>query len=439
MSFKLGVVAVVVGPVMLEGCRTHTKPTDKPGAASSSAVVASSSASAGRSSPSAVASASPGEDPGRCVKNVIVGGQAICFEFNRDYYWCRGADYETRLNPKPGVPSQFPYLTIPVRYERLILGGSIGCGLDHSRKLWCWGATTRGQIPGERGYREEPTHMDYVPTPIDDFAVLGTDFCSRRGDEVWCFDLETKIVRVRGLGTPIRHIGVGVGFACAGNEEKVWCWGCYPWSLPEPLGNRHQNRCGPYETRPPEAVPMELPKGLRVRSLHVGSVHGCILGEDAGVYCFGNAVYGGWGTGEHPDCYDAPCPPHNFRKAHFVKTLGRSVRELGVGGAYACALKQDGTVWCWGANQGHVVSERENLVKRSTGTVLVVEALPVQREELGSDNRRLMTGLGHVCVEKNDGALWCWGSNAAKQFEVSATRHFTPREIELPSPRCPTP
>lgn len=173
-----------------------------------------------------------------------------------------------------------------------------------------------------------------------------------------------------------------------------------------------------------------------MRTLAVGTVHACVLGEDDGVYCFGTAVSGGWGTGEHPSC-EKPCPQYDFRKAHFVKTLGHSVRELGVGGGYACALKHDGTVWCWGANQGHVVAESETIFTVDR-TNYVVESLPRQRVEVGSDNRHLMTAMGHACVEKNDGSLWCWGSNASRQFFPSIERSVAPRRVELPAPRCPS-
>jgi hypothetical protein len=374
-----------------------------------------------------------GDDPGRCVKQVIVGGGSLCFEFNRDYYWCRGYQGEESIRLTP--PSNEPpyYSVLPVHYERLYLAGAMGCGIDRSRQLFCWGDNRAAVMPGEQGILHQPTAMSNLPRPIDDFAASGLDYCSRSGSDVWC-NASKRILQVEGLGH-VTHLATGVLYGCAANDRALWCWSLgATWPLlPAPPLNKGSRQASEHRLR---AGPITLPESLRIRSLHLGSVHGCVLGEDDSVHCFGDNQHGNWGTGQRLTCEfttAGSCPER--REAHFVETLGNTVKELGVNGVVSCALKRDGSVWCWGNNQHRTVSDRETLIEER-GHKLFVEPLPLQRTELGFDNRRLMVATGHACVEKNDGALWCWGSNRAGQFDKRDVAFIPPRPIELPAPRC---
>ena len=84
---------------------------------------------------------------------------------------------------------------------------------------------------------------------------------------------------------------------------------------------------------------------------------------------------------------------------------GLCIRALRAGGEFACALKADGTVWCWGDNDFAEMGQRGDLLQPTPtpvpglGAVIAVAA-----------------GGAHACALVADGAVWCWGANDAGQL-----------------------
>ncbi|MBN2358075.1 MAG: hypothetical protein JXR83_01395 [Deltaproteobacteria bacterium] len=73
--------------------------------------------------------------------------------------------------------------------------------------------------------------------------------------------------------------------------------------------------------------------------------------------------------------------------------------RLAAGLGHTCALRDDGTVWCWGRNSGG-------------------QALPTRVN--GIDGAVAITaGFEHSCALRRDGTVWCWGSNRFGQLGES--------------------
>ena len=117
-----------------------------------------------------------GDDPDRCVKQVIVGGDTVCFEFNRDYYWCRGegADISIKVPTPLGEPKPEHHV-LPVHYERLYFGGDLGCGMDKAGDVFCWGDHS-GSLPAAKGRVSTATPIKNLPKPIDEFSVASGNY-----------------------------------------------------------------------------------------------------------------------------------------------------------------------------------------------------------------------------------------------------------------------
>ncbi len=115
-------------------------------------------------------------------------------------------------------------------------------------------------------------------------------------------------------------------------------------------------------------------------------------------------------------CGSSPCA------TALVTTLGKSVEDKGEG---FCALLDDGTVACWGANGagqlGRGEAEGEALVDSSKAARVV-----------GLSN---ITSLDHTCAVDTSGSVWCWGTGPFSWSEdggvVSAT-HTSPVKLDLP-------
>src|SRR5207253_10504044 len=78
--------------------------------------------------------------------------------------------------------------------------------------------------------------------------------------------------------------------------------------------------------------------------------------------------------------------------------LGAGVAGVAAGSNTTCAVKTDGSLWCWGDNPH---GELGNGTKAGSATPFHVAALPsVAWARAGAD---------HVCAAATDGSLWCWG------------------------------
>jgi alpha-tubulin suppressor-like RCC1 family protein len=99
---------------------------------------------------------------------------------------------------------------------------------------------------------------------------------------------------------------------------------------------------------------------------------------------------------------------------------GCTAVEVALGGLHTCARKDDGSLWCWGDNTDGKLGDGTTMLKSS----------PTQVPVLGTTVAEVALGGGHTCARKNDGSLWCWGSNALGQLG-DGTFMDKPSPVEL--------
>jgi alpha-tubulin suppressor-like RCC1 family protein len=110
--------------------------------------------------------------------------------------------------------------------------------------------------------------------------------------------------------------------------------------------------------------------------------------------CVSPQTCGGGGT---PNVCGAPC-----------------VRQVAGGGFHTCAVKHDGTLWCWGYNFSGQVG---NGTPPSTTPI----RQPVQISKVGTTVVEVAAGDRHTCARKQDGTLWCWGDSFYGQAPEQVT------------------
>jgi alpha-tubulin suppressor-like RCC1 family protein len=112
------------------------------------------------------------------------------------------------------------------------------------------------------------------------------------------------------------------------------------------------------------------------------------------------AHWGLWGLEMHLRGPIAPMLPAQVGK-------DRDWAAVSVGGAHIAALKKDGTLWTWGANQHGQLGD---------GTT-VPRSEPVQ---VGKDRDWVSVSAGgnHTAALKKDGTLWTWGWNMCGQLGI---------------------
>jgi alpha-tubulin suppressor-like RCC1 family protein len=111
---------------------------------------------------------------------------------------------------------------------------------------------------------------------------------------------------------------------------------------------------------------------------------------------------------------DGTCPP-DFECIHNVCVPSDPVppacsKHVSAGGAHACAVRNDGTVWCWGRNDFGQLGD---------GTAIDSD-IPVQVVNL-TNIEKVAAGDLHTCALDAMGQVWCWGNNGSGQLGDATT------------------
>lgn len=163
----------------------------------------------------------------------------------------------------------------------------------------------------------------------------------------------------------------------------------------------------------PPAVP--LPPG-EWASIDAGAKHTCGIRSDGTAWCWGRNQYGQLGASVHLGTDTATPAPVQVGSA-------TSWSRIAAGADHTCAVRTDGTAWCWGSNFTGQLSGAAGLG--------AVTPYPVPRQ-VGTDKTwsSLSAGTGYTCGVRRDATAWCWGDNYAGQLGSQvASRTSTPTQV----------
>src|SRR5690606_6475758 len=100
---------------------------------------------------------------------------------------------------------------------------------------------------------------------------------------------------------------------------------------------------------------------------------------------------------------------------------GSDWRSVHAGVSQVCAVRDTGTLWCWGFNRYGTVSQTD-----IGGSVLTPRMY-------GSDHNWIDGALSYVlaCFRKSDDSLWCWGDNRLAWLPASDVTVLSPTRIDV--------
>jgi hypothetical protein len=318
--------------------------------------------------------------------------------------WCWGDTYPMWSQYPTQVGTDSDWISISSGYKS-------ACGLKVDHSLWCWGDDDDGQLgDGTRNSTQTPVR---VGTDNDWTSVsAGNHFtCGLRTDgTAWCWG--SNQFDAVGDGTPLlfndvpvqigsdsnwASISAGYTLACGLHTDgSAWCWGSVADTrVPDgSLGDGKTLTSG-------EPVPVQ--PGYPWASVATDGGGACgvsITGEGS---CWGQNWAGQLGTGSQDSgLVPTVLDPKNPGAAYTWLSI------QGGGGGVTCGLRLDHTLWCWGGLPS-VYSNTDHDIGNGTDAG---SALPVQ---IGSDNDwTSVSGLGggHTCALRSNGTAWCWGSNS---------------------------
>ena len=192
----------------------------------------------------------------------------------------------------------------------------------------------------------------------------------------------------------VKQISAGGGHTCAlKNNGTVFCWGLNKHGQ---LGNLFNSG-----TQNPNPIPLNVDIS-NVKQISAGGGHTCALKNDGSVSCWGLNEYGQLGNSQNIETGTANPNPLD------VDVL--NVKQITAGYAHTCALKNNGSVSCWGWNGFGQVGDG-SVVDRYLPT-------PVSGVSMA---RGSAAGGAHSCTVLSTGRVQCWGQNTQGQLGDGTT------------------
>ena len=153
---------------------------------------------------------------------------------------------------------------------------------------------------------------------------------------------------------------------------------------------------------------------IHARDVALGTGHSCVVRLNGEIACSGQNNLSQLGDGL------------TVNRAFFASTSGGggTYTAISAGSDHTCALRADGSVWCWGAN---------SLAQAGQAPSSVPLVVPTQVSALSSGVTDLDSGSYHTCVLKAEGTVWCWGANSQGQLgDGTTTQTHVPVRVVFP-------
>ncbi len=287
---------------------------------------------------------------------------------------------------------------------RMSAGQYSTCAAPMGAPLRCWG----GNMEGEVGVGDQTPHTTAV-SPVgvssaEAIAVGQGHACAISGATLYCWGDNRSGQLGLGSTTPdhqltplalttgwtrIDDVALGADHSCAIADGSLYCW-----------GDNANGQLGLGDRTPryaPTAVTLPAAP-VRVSAL---SVHTCVLLADGTVACFGHNTELQTGSGEASEDVLAPT-----RVAGITDAV-----DVAAGSGHTCALRSDGTVWCWGGGS----LGRLGLGGRPFDPPPPNRTTPTPTLPIAGTVAQITAGSAHTCAVTTAGELWCWGDNSSAQ------------------------
>jgi alpha-tubulin suppressor-like RCC1 family protein len=287
----------------------------------------------------------------------------------------------------------------------IVPGGYTRCALLQGGDVACWGENSYGEI-------ENPpsSSLSGIATPVTVARLKGAKAISVAYKQL-CAVLEDSTVACSGAPDDPSQTSPWVlqGFSGAtsiaiatyrgcvlASDGTVSCWG---FDVDGELGNGTVS-----STNTETATPVT---GLRdVTALTAGDYFTCAL-TGGTVWCWGGDNVGELGSGPYACAGEngGSCSPVPIA----VPGLGDAI-AIAAGGPFACALRRQGTVECWGDD---IDSELGDGMRRPASYA------PVPVKGLSGVTGISASGY-HACAVLASGSVACWGSDAYGELGAPA-------------------
>ena len=280
------------------------------------------------------------------------------------------------------VSSNVSVIVNIVVFTQVALGNWHSCGLTSSGKAYCWGANNVGQLGNNTITATSQATAVTMPSGVSFTQIAG-------GDTNTC---------------------------AVGSDAKAYCW-----------GNNSTGRLGDGTlTNRTTPTAVSMPVGVTVTQIATGDIHGCALGSDGRVYC--------WGSNDSGRLGIANTTAYSLSPVAVTLPSGvTSFSKLSSGAArHTCALANTGDWYCWGSNTSGSLG---NGTTTSTTDGVPVKLIVPSGVAFSSINVRSNTtsGYGTSCAMGSDLNAYCWGAAVGPSSPTAVTTTGLPAGVSLSS------
>jgi alpha-tubulin suppressor-like RCC1 family protein len=303
--------------------------------------------------------------------------------------WAWGMNYSGQL----GDGGQVPVRVLPAQVPGLTGVVAVSTGLLHALALradgsvWSWGDNVHGKLGNEtEGGIGLPQKVRGLHGVVALAAASSHSIVLRLDGTLWAWghnqsgelgtgsDRRTSPVRVVGLKDVSAVASHSFHTLAVRGDGTVWEWG-------SPKGY-----AGPVQAAPARVHGLTQAKGVAA-----GLMHSLAVRKNGTVWAWGNNSRGQLGDGTVGEHRDTPAPVPGLT----------GVVAVAAGDYHSLALKQDGTVWAWGANQYSQLGD----------LTLDDQPVPVQVQGLEGVTA-IYASFDLSLAVKQDGTVWTWGSDS---------------------------
>lgn len=233
-------------------------------------------------------------------------------------------------------------------WRRAAANSTTACAVSGDRKLYCWGSDAQGML-GVGGPVGQASPNAKVPQRVGTDATWDT-------------------------------VAAGLYLMCATNTAgEKFCWGSNGYrQFGDPAVGANDAKTAPFK----------VTRAIGEASLGVN--HACGLDAAGALYCWGDGSDGNLGDGN--------------TASHLVATptrIGSATWKSVSASGHTCGIQTDGSLWCFGYNESG-----ESGVDPMTAAV----GVPT-RVGTANDWASVSAGRDTTCAVKSNGTAWCFGTN----------------------------
>lgn len=164
---------------------------------------------------------------------------------------------------------------------------------------------------------------------------------------------------------------------------------------------------GSLETVQAPTTPIDFGPGRTAKKFALARDHACAVLDDGTLRCWGANTKGQLGLGD-ARAASGLTPPAALPA--IAIPAGRTIRDLAVGMQTTCIVLDDGSLRCWGGSGPAQLGYGDLVARGATSDTTPDKLAPVPLGA-GHSVKKLSVGEAHVCIIREDDSLVCWGVN----------------------------